>query len=242
MTQGRLYVGTSGYQYRHWRGVFYPEDLRQADWFDYYTSQFDVVEINNSFYRLPSHETFDAWKAAAPEGFCYVLKFSRYGSHLKKLKHPENSVTRFMDGARRLGDALGPILVQLPGNWRVNIERLREFLDALPPKQRFAFEFRHPSWLCEEVYELLERHHAALVEHDMLPDHPRRITADFVYWRFHGQRYRGNYSPQHLSARARRAADELAAGRDVYAFFNNDAEGYAPANARDLVRYIERLR
>lgn len=238
MPRAGLFAGTAGYQYDHWRGVFYPERLRRADWFDFYAEHFSAIEINNTFYNLPKQETFDAWRRAAPRGFRYALKFSRYGTHMKKLKDPQASVPPFMRAAERLGAALGPVLVQLPGNWRVDVNRLRAFLEALPVGVRFAFEFRDRSWLCEDVFALLQKHGAALVEHDMLARHPRCTTADFVYRRFHGEHYHGDYSHQYLTARARRAAAELAAGREVYAFFNNDADGHAPANARDLMRYV----
>lgn len=238
MSRGQLQVGTSGYQYPHWRGVFYPRDLAKKDWFAHYARHFATVEINNTFYNLPAAETFDAWRESAPSGFCYVLKFSRYGSHLKRLKNPENSVPTFLERAERLGPRLGPILVQLPGNWRPDPERLRGFLEALPRRHRWAFEFRDPRWYTDEILDLLDRHGAALCEHDMSEDRPPRPTADWRYLRFHGHGYRGSYSPQHLGAQARRIREDLDAGRDVYAFFNNDADGYAPQNAQQLQRYV----
>lgn len=238
MNRGELHVGTSGYQYAHWRGVFYPRELRKKDWFAHYARYFATVEINNTFYNLPAAETFDAWREAAPAGFCYALKFSRYGSHIKRLKEPENSVTNFLERAERLGDRLGPILVQLPGNWRPDPERLGGFLEALPRRHRWAFEFRDPRWYTDEVLDLLDHHGAAVCEHDMTGDRPLRATAGWRYLRFHGDDYHGRYSPQALGGQARRIRAELAAGRDVYAFFNNDADGHAPENAQRLRRYV----
>jgi uncharacterized protein YecE (DUF72 family) len=237
--RGQLRVGTSGWQYDHWRGVFYPPALKKSEWFAHYAEHFSTVEINNTFYHLPKAETFEAWRRQAPPGFCYVLKFSRYGSHIKKLKDPDGSVGVFLDRAERLGGLLGPVLVQLPPGWSANVERLGAFLAAAPRRRRWAVEFRHPSWLCEEVYQVLRRHRAALCVHDLLPDHPREVTADWVYLRFHGPGPWGDYPHQALSASARRIRDHLAEGRDVFAYFNNDAHGYAVRNALALRRYVE---
>lgn len=235
---GRLWVGTSGYQYNHWRGPFYPQELPKKQWFEYYAKHFDTVEINNTFYHLPSAETFDHWRAQVPEGFVYSLKYSRYGSHIKRLKDPDQHVPTFLEYAQRLGPALGPILVQLPPNWRINRERLASFIEALPQDQRWAFEFRDPSWLSEAVYDRLRAYNAALCLHDLIEDHPQVVTADWVYLRFHGPGG-GSYSHQALTAAARRIQRHLAEGLDVYAYFNNDAEGYAVSNARDLKRYCD---
>ena len=236
-------IGTSGYQYDHWRGVFYPDELPKKRWFDHYQSQFDTVEINNTFYKLPDALTLDQWRQQVPDTFCYVLKYSRYGSHIKRLKDPQLHVDHFMDRAGRLGPTLGPILVQLPPHWHRNLERLDLFLAATPAPQRFAVEFRDQSWLCDETYDVLRRHNAALVVHDLIEKHPRIVTADWVYLRFHGpeagEAYMGSYSPQALAGIARRIKGHLAEGRDVFAYFNNDAEGCAVRNALDLRRYVE---
>ncbi len=244
-TTGTFRIGTSGYQYDHWQGVLYPEDVPKKRWFETYAETFNTVEINNTFYNLPKPETFDDWRERAPDGFLYVLKYSRYGTHMKRLKDPggpDGHVARFLDRADRLGDALGPILVQLPPNWGANPERLDAFLDVAPDDHRWAVEFRDPDWFRTEAWEVLRRHDAALVIHDMLEGHPRRVTADWVYLRFHGTAdempYGGNYSPQALSGTARRVEKHLAAGRDVYAYFNNDAEGHAVRDALNLRRYV----
>jgi uncharacterized protein YecE (DUF72 family) len=205
----------------------------------FYTRHFDTVEINNTFYRLPRAETFDNWRKEAPRGFCYSLKFSRYGSHLKRLKEPQGSVRLFLDRAKRLRDTLGPILVQLPPNWDVNVERLSTFLEAAPAKYRWAIEFRDPRWLCEEIYTTLRRHKVALCIHDMIVDHPRQITADWVYLRFHGNRYRGSYTRKELRAEAKRIKTYLIQGMDVFAYFNNDEQGFALRNATELKRYVQ---
>ena len=236
---GRLRVGTSGYQYEHWRGLFYPRELPKSRWFAYYAGHFDTVEINNTFYRLPAPAVFDAWRKAAPPGMIYALKFSRFGTHMKHLRDPEQPIALFLARARRLGATLGPILVQLPPRWRVNRERLQGFLAALPRGRRWAIEFREPTWLCEPVYALLAKHGVALCVHDMLADHPWRLTADFAYLRFHGTRYGGSYTRAALVGYARRIRAWLAQGTDVYAYFNNDAQGHAVRNALDLRRYLQ---
>jgi len=240
ITKGQFRVGTSGYQYDHWRARFYPQELSKPSWFAYYAKHFDSVEINNTFYGLPSDHAFDSWRAQAPEGFCYALKFSRYGSHVKRLKEPRATIKNFLQRARRLRDHLGPILVQLPPNWNLDSDRLAIFLKAAPATVRWAFEFRDPRWLCNDVFTLLQRYNAALCIHDMIENHPRRTTASWVYLRFHGDHYSGSYTTQALQAQARWIRDQLAAGRDVFAFFNNDAQGYAVQNATDLRRYVSR--
>lgn len=234
---GMLRVGTSGYQYDHWKGRFYPEDLPKRRWFEHYARHFDTVEINNTFYRLPEAAVFDAWREAAPAGFLYALKFSRYGTHRKRLREPAQPIRLYTSRARRLKTHLGPVLVQLPPRWHVNPERLAAFLARLPAALRWAVEFRDPTWLTEPVFDLLAKHGVALCIHDMLPDHPRRLTADFTYLRFHGEHYGGSYSAQALAAHARRIRAWLAQGVDVYAYFNNDAEAHAVRNAAALRRY-----
>jgi uncharacterized protein YecE (DUF72 family) len=236
--RGQFRVGTSGYQYDHWKGLFYPERLAKRDWFAYYAKHFDTVEINSTFYGLPSAETFDVWRAQAPEGFCYVLKFSRYGSHVKRLKEPKATIDTFLQHARRLRKYLGPILVQLPPNWHVNTDRLAGFLKAAPRTVRWAFEFRDGSWLCDQVFTILQNHNAALCIHDMIDDHPRKITADWVYLRFHGDHYSGTYTREALRLQARWIKQRLVEGKDVFVYFNNDAEGYAVQNAAELKRYV----
>jgi len=231
-------IGTSGYQYDHWRGVFYPEKLSRRAWFAYYAQHFDTVEINNTFYGLPAAETFDRWRKQAPESFCYALKFSRYGSHIKRLKEPRATIKTFLQRARRLKETIGPILVQLPPRWNVDSARLSGFLSAAPPSIRWAVELRDPSWLCPEVFAILAHHKAALCIHDMIQDHPRLLTADWTYLRFHGTDYAGSYSSLQLREQARWIKRRLSEGVDVFAYFNNDAQGYAVSNAADLRRYV----
>jgi uncharacterized protein YecE (DUF72 family) len=236
--KGELRVGTSGYQYRHWRGDFYPKALPLSTWFEHYSSRFDTVEINNTFYNLPEPDHFDRWRQAAPPGFRFALKYSRYGTHMKKLKEPAPVLETFLERAERLRTRLGPILVQLPPHWGADVERLDAFLRVAPRRHRFAVELRDPRWLSQEVFDVLRGRGAALVIHDRIPDHPVLLTADWTYLRFHGQDYGGSYSPQALSGQGRRIRRWLGEGHDVYAYFNNDVGGHAPRNAADLRRYV----
>lgn len=240
--RGALRVGCSGYQYPHWRGRLYPKELPKRAWLEHYAARFDTVEINNTFYRLPSAETLEGWRERVPRGFLFALKFSRYGSHMKRLKDPEASLEPFFELAERLGPRLGPVLVQLPPQMKADAGRLDAFLAAAPRRRRIAVELRDPSWLREPVLRVLERRRAALVLHDLQPDPPRAITADWTYLRFHGTgpRYSGGYSAQKLAAVARRVRAWRAEGIDVHAYFNNDARGRAVEDAEALRRYAER--
>jgi uncharacterized protein YecE (DUF72 family) len=237
--QGTARIGTSGYHYNHWRAVFYPENLPKAQWLSYYAQTFDTVEINNTFYHLPSAAAFDSWRKQAPRGFCYAVKFNRYGTHFMRLKEPRSTLGNFLTVTKRLKQTLGPILVQLRPRWDVNAERLDEFLTAAPRGLRFAVEFRDERWLCNEVFKVLERHHVALCIHDMLKNHPRLLTAEWTYLRYHGDHYSGSYSEEQLSREAEWINRQLASGLDVFAYFNNDAHGYAVKNARELRAYIK---
>jgi uncharacterized protein YecE (DUF72 family) len=235
----KIRIGTSGWHYKHWLGgVFYPERTSGAQMFEFYARHFDTVEINNSFYRLPAAETFDAWREASPRGFCYAVKASRFITHMKKLKDPERSSKRFFLAAERLGNKLGPILFQLPPRWKLNIERLREFLESLPREHRYVFEFREESWLVPEVFALLRRHKAALCIHDFADMKvPCELTARFTYIRFHGPtsaKYFGWYSTRELETWAQRIESWRGKVTEVYAYFNNDPEGAAVRNALEL--------
>lgn len=236
---GVVRIGTSGYQYDHWVGPFYPKGLPKRSWFAYYAEQFRTVEINNTFYSLPKPATFARWRDAAPAGFLFALKFSRYGSHLKRLKDPEATINHFLDAACSLGDTLGPVLIQLPPRWHADPDRLNAFLATAPREIRWAMEFRDDTWLCDEVFAVLREHGAALCVHDMLPGHPWITTADWVYMRFHGDRYAGSYSDATLADAAAWLAEQRRAGRDGFAFFNNDEAGKAVTDAMRLTALLK---
>jgi len=233
-------IGTSGWVYPHWRGVFYPKDLPQREWFSYYAERFDTVEINNSFYRLPDGTVFDRWREQAPKEFCYAVKASRYLTHLKKLKDPEEPLNRFFNVATHLKTKLGPVLYQLPPRWPVDIARLRDFLSALPRGHRHVFEFRDQSWFVEEIFELLRKHHVAFCIHDK-PDlrMPLLVTCKVAYVRFHGAAsHGGSYSTNKLREWAQLLNEWDSRGITSFVYFNNDLGGYAIRNALTLKRIL----
>ena len=233
----KIHVGCSGWVYRHWRGLFYPEGLPQKRWFERYSEDFDTVEINNSFYRLPKAETFDAWREQAPPGFRYAVKANRFLTQAKKLKDCEEPIARMMAPFRHLGGALGPILYQLPPRFRLNLERLETFLDLAPKDVTNVFEFRDKSWYAPETLALLDRYGASFCAHDMPGSaSPREAVGRIAYIRFHGGegKYWGRYSDECLLDWADWMVAEARAGRPVWAYFNNDAEAHAVHDALTL--------
>jgi uncharacterized protein YecE (DUF72 family) len=237
MTQIR--IGCSGWEYAHWRGNFYAADLPRTGWLEHYATIFDTVEINNSFYRLPSPATMAAWRDRVPRRFLFAVKASRFLTHMKKLKDPEEPIARLFASARQLRSTLGPVLYQLPPRWTYNLERLEHFLDALPRRVRHVVEFRDPSWYRDETFAALERRRVAwcLHDHPHAPTGRDRVVGPFVYIRFHGAdgTYTGSYSNERLARWAEWIALR-AAERDVFAYFNNDVGGHAPRNAVTLKR------
>jgi uncharacterized protein YecE (DUF72 family) len=236
--QRRVRIGCSGWNYRDWRDVVYPKGLPARRWLEHYASLFDTVEVNNTFYRLPSRQAVEAWAKETPRDFLFAVKASRYLTHMKRLTDMGPGVERFYERIAPLaeGGKLGPVLWQLPANFRRDDDRLASALDQLPPG-RHCIEFRHPSWFTNEVYALLRRHRVALV----IGDHPERpfqthaLTATWTFIRFHyGKRGRkGNYSSAELDTWRRRIA-RWRSSVEVYAYFNNDWSGYAVRNALEL--------
>ncbi len=234
-------VGTSGWVYEEWQGRFYPDDLPQEKWFDHYSDHFATVEINNSFYQLPSDETFIGWEDQAPTEFSYAVKGNRYITHMKNLKASDESIEKFMSGARLLGDHLGPILWQLPPNWHADPDRLESFASRLPQEIDHAFEFRDPDWFQDSIREILEGHDLGFVIYEMPGmDCPRWVTAEVVYLRFHGadEKYMGRYSEDRLQAWADKIGAWVAGDHNVYAYFNNDARANAIEDARTLTKLL----
>jgi len=235
-------IGCSGWNYRHWRGVFYPEGLPVKRWFAHYAAHFDTVEINASFYRRPTPETFAAWRDQAPPGFCYAVKAPRFITHMRKLKDCEDSIAEFIGRARHLSPALGPILYQLPPNWRFDRERLESFLTLLPKDLSHVFEFREPSWMTDEVLAILDVAGVGFCTHDF-PGlaTPRSATGRIAYVRFHGTggKYWGRYSEEALADWADWMRGQEAEGRTVWAYFNNDIHGDAIADAKALKRLLD---
>lgn len=236
----RSWIGCSGWSYDHWVGVLYPEGLPKGRWRQVYTEEFDTVELNASFYRWPGTRRFERWGEVLPDGFRMAVKASRWITHARRLRDPEGAwATRLHEAWRGLGTHAGPVLLQLHPEHQRDDARLAEFLGRLPAELPVAIEMRHPSWHVEEVFGLLEHHGAAYVV--MSGAHlpcVLRATAPFVYVRLHGPSpdhlYVGSYTEQDLRWWADRIAEWAEAGRDVWAFFNNDGEGHAVRNARRL--------
>jgi uncharacterized protein YecE (DUF72 family) len=232
-----LRIGTSGWVYKHWLGIFYPARMPGDEQLPFYAERYDTVEINYSFYQLPERKVFERWRVQTPAEFLFAVKASRYLTHMKKLKDPEEPLQRLMERAAGLDEKLGPILFQFPGQWRVNLGRFDHFLDALRgyPGHRYAFEFRHASWLVPEVYAMVEKAGGALC----LPVHPKmpldiRLTAPWTYIRMHSGQFATGYTEEELAVWAGRVQAFLHAGNDVYIYFNNDPEGWALRNADRL--------
>lgn len=242
---GLSWIGTSGWHYPHWADRFYPEGTPTKAYLTHYAGIFQTVEVNSSFYRLPSEETLRDWGKHTPPGFVFACKASQYITHRKKLKDPWEILPAFLQRIAVLGDKLGPVLFQLPPRWRLNRARLEGFLEALPQGQRFAFEFRDLRWNTPEVMGLLERSGSAFCCFDLGGTaSPIRVTADFVYMRLHGPGapYRGSYSDASLADWAARMAAWQADGLDVYCYFDNDEHAYAPRNAQSLIERLSNLR
>ncbi len=243
MHAGRVLIGTSGYVYRDWRRRFYPRDLPARQWLPFYAARFPTVELNSLFYRLPRRATFRAWARAAPETFVFAVKASRFLTHIKRLREPGPPLTLFLQRAKGLGDARGPILFQLPGRFHLNLERLDGFLAALARRKvhRAVLEVRHASWLIDPVFDRLADANVALCLHDW-KEQPVSgpITADFVYVRRHGtrRRYGGSYTDRMLRQDAARLAAWAAEGKDVFVYFNNDGRAAAVRNALRLAELV----
>lgn len=250
--QGKLYIGTSGWVYPHWEGIFYPEDLLSKDKLKYFSQHFKTAEINYSFYHLPRPSTYQNWYNQTPEDFLFAVKASRFITHIKRLKGVKTAWKTFLENTLHLKEKLGPILFQFPPSFKAteeNIKRLENFLKATRKRTlktmvlnvRFAFEFRHKSWCDEKIYKLLKKYNSAWVIADS-PRYPLAdvVTADFVYIRMHGSKvmFSSNYTKKELQDLAKKIKKWLKQGLDVYVYFNNDAMGYAVENAKSLRKMI----
>lgn len=230
-----FYIGTSGWVYPHWRTHFYPQDLPESDWLGFYAGHLSSVEVNRSFYRLPTVDNITAWRDATPDDFRFAVKASRYITHMKKLKEPEKTLPPLLDCVDGLGYKLGPVLFQLPARWGANPDRLREFLQAKPAGLRAAFELRDPSWHNDEVLAVLAEFKAAFCIYDIGGfTSPCVSTADFLYLRLHGpdEAYCGRYSKAELAGWAQWLTQQSVA--KAYVYFDNDQTGYAVRNALEF--------
>ena len=259
MPKGKLFIGTSGWVYGHWEGIFYPEDLPSKDKLKYFSQHFKTAEINYSFYHLPRPTTYQNWYNQTPEDFLFAVKASRFITHIKRLSGVKEAWQQFIENALNLKEKLGPILFQFPPSFKAtseNIKRLENFLQLICKKKqrdrprqnlhrsdlcKLAFEFRHKSWCCEKIYKLLKKYNAAWVIADS-PSYPKAeaITCDFVYVRMHGSKvlFASKYTKKELSSLAQKIQKWLKT-TDVYIYFNNDACGYAIENAKELLKLCE---
>jgi uncharacterized protein YecE (DUF72 family) len=235
-------IGTSGYHYKHWQGPFYPKKISPDEMLGFYSRNFDSVELNNSFYRLPTEDAFDNWRESSPENFVFAVKASRFLTHQKKLKDPEAALQKLLPRASRLSCKLGPILFQLPPRWQVNPGRLETLLEALPRDLRYTFEFRDLTWIRPEINKLLTRFDAAFCIYELAGYHsPLTITSDFVYVRLHGPGL-GKYQESYSNSRLRRWTQQIKDWAEyltaIYIYFDNDEGGYAAQNALTLKKMI----
>jgi uncharacterized protein YecE (DUF72 family) len=240
--KAKIWIGCSGWNYEHWRGRFYPaKGFSARQYFEFYAKHFDTVEINNTFYRLPSAKIFKVWESQAPQGFLYSVKANRYLTHVKKLKEAKDSLQLFLKRTRLLKEHLGPILYQLPPRWNFNRERLESFLELLPRNLLHVFEFRHQSWLSAEVLELLKTYGVCFCAHDFPGlKVPRQAVGPAAYVRFHGadQKYQGAYSKSSLQKWWNWMEQQLDVGRDVFVYFNNDVGAHAVSDALALKKKV----
>jgi len=239
--KSKFFIGTSGFTYNHWRGVFYPEKLPQKKWLEHYAQYFDTVEINSSFYHLPRPSTCENWRKRVPENFLFSMKSSRFITHIKKLKNIEEPVKNFFDVILPLEKKLGPILFQLPPGMKKDLSLLKNFIEKLPVGFSHVFEFRNNTWYDDDLFSLLDDTGVAFCIHDF----PKRtspciVTGSFVYVRFHGaqQAYSSSYTDGELEIWARQLKEYSKTGKDVYIYFNNDIYGYAVENAKTLKHLI----
>lgn len=242
-----MYIGTSGWSYEDWRGgEFYPKNLAKTDELPFLTKHFSTVELNASFYHLPKEQTFKNWREEVPEDFTFSVKASRYLTHIKKLKDPKEIWGNFYERAKLLENKLGPILVQLQPAWRKNKERLKNFLKtAKKDYNKLALEFRHPSWFCSEIYDILKKEGVALVYADCGQKWPqvwKETSDEFVYLRMHGPD--GSYATKYKKGRLKEIKEKikkpLENGKEVYVYFNNDYKAFAIENAKELGKIVTR--
>jgi uncharacterized protein YecE (DUF72 family) len=238
----KIHIGTSGWAYQHWYDVFYPDDLASNKLLEFYSEHFDTVELNTTFYHLPKPSVFAAWYKKTPKNFIFSVKASRFITHVKKIKDCEEPWQRFINSAKELKEKLGPILFQLPPSLKADKKGLEGLLEILPKKYSYCLEPRHETWFSEEIYDTLKKYYVALCLADS-PKYPLKIeiTAPFVYIRFHGGKilYGSKYSEKELKTWAERIKNWQKQNMDVYVYFNNDYEGYAIENAKQLKELLK---
>jgi len=238
----QIYIGTSGWSYKHWKGIFYPENVKQKDWFKYFTTRYSTVEINNTFYNLPEKYIFEKWRNAVPGNFIYAVKANRIITHIKKLKDVETELNNFLENVRELKEKLGIILFQFPPQFKVDKNRLEYFLHQIPHNLNYVFEFRNPSWWSDEIFELLHKFQISFCNFEM-PQlaTPRISTSEIVYIRFHNpfDKNLSHFENYILEDWANYILKSKYEGKKVFAYFNNDLFGHAITDADNLIKIIK---
>mgnify|MGYP006286029843 CR=1 FL=1 len=237
MPNNKIHIGTSGWQYDDWKGKYYPASIKNEDLLGEYQKAFSTVEVNNSFYQLPSEKTLIHWAEKTREDFKFAMKANRYITHMKKLNEPEEALEKMFGRFDVISGKIAVILFQLPPNWKANAERLKDFFGLLPDDHKYTIEFRNESWYDDEIYDVLKQQNAALCIHDIDGKlTPAELTADFTYIRLHGpnKRYEGSYSDEQLSEWKDRIENFLQETNEVFCYFNNDTNANAPINAEKL--------
>lgn len=232
--ESRIWIGTSGWRYKGWKGPFYPKGMPESKFLPFYCDRFKTVEINQTFYGLPRETAVQKWRETVPADFIFAVKASRFITHMKKLKDPEFALENFTVRIKHLEEKLGPILFQLPPKWGYDRERFEYFLAALPKQYRYTFEFRNPDWFIPPVIEALQSTNIAFCMYDLAGrQSPRLVTADFVYIRLHGPggAYQGSYSDEALTEWAFAIKTWNSEGKSVFCYFDNDQLGYAAQDA-----------
>lgn len=241
---GKTYIGTSGWNYKHWKEPFYPEDLPQNQWLEYFKEYINTVEINNTFYNTPSKETFEHWRDTVPDDFAFSIKVNRYITHMKKLKDPEESL-KSLEFYDILQEKIKVVLIQLPPNWGFDEKRLRNFVKKLPAKFNYTMEFRDRSWINKTTASILNDHNIAFCIYELGGfESPHIVTADFVYIRLHGperKKYKGKYNMQQLNDWARQINQWRVKELDVFLYFDNDEQGFAAQNAMELQELLKHI-
>lgn len=242
MSSNNLHIGTSGWSYSHWSGIFYPDDLKSARYLEFYITRFDCVELNSSFYHLPLKSTVSGWMCRTPDSFMFCPKISRLITHQLQLANASEPLSRFFDVLAGMKSKLGPVLIQIHPGLNYDRALISNFFSLLKEKYndyRFAVEIRNKSWINDEFFNLLSGYRIAFVIADSGRRYPyyEAVTAGFVYLRFHGreQLYATDYSENDLVQYAEKISGWLNEGKEVWAFFNNDFHGYAVKNALQLI-------
>ncbi len=235
----RWRIGTSGWNYRHWRGIFYPEDVPQSKWLEYYAEHFDTVELNATFYRLPAPSTFKRWYDRTPKGFLWSIKASKFITHTRRLKDCQEPLGRLYGAVEPLQEKLGVILFQLPPSLQFDPSLAEGFFSLLKRGFRYALEVRHKSWIQEEALQLIRSHNIAFCISDTAGRYPyhEAITAEFLYIRLHGSKklYASCYTEEEIAQWAKKLRRWNTPG---FIYFDNDFQGHAPKNALQLLEAL----